>query len=57
MSDDEETPYGFSFAGIAAGLKDSKKKDLALILAPENSICSGLLSIDLHPILECLYTS
>ena len=40
----EETPYGFSFAGIAAGLKDSKKKDLALILAPENSICSGLFT-------------
>ena len=44
MSDVEETPDGFSFAGIAAGLKDSKKKDLALILAPENSICTGLFT-------------
>ena len=44
VSAGEETPYGFSFAGIAAGLKDSKKKDLALILAPENSICSGLFT-------------
>ena len=44
VSDGEETPDGFSFAGIAAGLKDSKKKDLALILAPENSICSGLFT-------------
>ena len=34
-------PEGFSFAGISAGLKTSKKKDLALILAPEGSICSG----------------
>ena len=31
MSDGEEKPDGFSFAGIAAGLKDSNKKDLALI--------------------------
>ena len=44
VSDSEETPDGFSFAGIAAGLKDSKKKDLALILAPEKSICSGLFT-------------
>ena len=44
MSDAEETPDGFSFAGISAGLKESKKKDLALILAPENSICSGLFT-------------
>tara|TARA_B100000902_G_scaffold393563_1_gene448071 strand:- start:594 stop:1832 length:1239 start_codon:yes stop_codon:yes gene_type:complete len=42
--DREVTPAGFSFAGISAGLKDSKKKDLALILAPENSICSGLFT-------------
>ncbi len=44
VGEGEETPYGFSFAGIAAGLKDSNKKDLALILAPENSICSGLFT-------------
>ena len=44
MSDGEEKPDGFSFAGIVAGLKDSKKKDLALILAPKNSICTGLFT-------------
>ena len=44
VSDDEETPNGFSFSGISGGLKDSKKKDLALILAPENSICSGFFT-------------
>ena len=44
VNDDADTPTGFSFAGISAGLKDSKKKDLALILAPENSICSGLFT-------------
>ena len=44
MNDGEEKPDGFSFSGIAAGLKDSNKKDLALILAPENSICSGLFT-------------
>tara|TARA_B100001121_G_scaffold291851_1_gene292951 strand:+ start:294 stop:1469 length:1176 start_codon:yes stop_codon:yes gene_type:complete len=32
------------YAGISAGLKDSKKKDLALIVAPEDSICSGLFT-------------
>ena len=37
-------PYGFKFAGISAGLKDSKKKDLALILAPEGTICSGMFT-------------
>ena len=35
------TPEGFCFAGISAGLKSSKKKDLALIFAPEGSIFSG----------------
>ena len=35
------TPEGFRFAGISAGLKSSKKKDLALIFAPEGSIFSG----------------
>ncbi|WP_041710671.1 bifunctional glutamate N-acetyltransferase/amino-acid acetyltransferase ArgJ [Prochlorococcus marinus] len=44
VSDGKETPNGFSFAGISAGLKDSKKKDLALIVAPKNSICSGLFT-------------
>jgi len=38
------TPAGFSFAGISAGLKNSNKKDLALILTPEKSICSGLFT-------------
>ena len=37
-------PEGFYFAGISAGLKNSKKKDLALILTPENSICTGLFT-------------
>jgi len=37
-------PEGFSFAGISAGLKTSKKKDLALILAPEGSIWSGMFT-------------
>ena len=34
-------PEGFRFSGISAGLKTSKKLDLALILAPEGSIFSG----------------
>jgi len=38
------TPEGFYFSGISAGLKDSKRKDLGLILAPENSICIGLFT-------------
>ncbi len=38
------TPKGFLFSGISAGLKDSGKKDLALILAPVKSICSGLFT-------------
>ena len=37
-------PRGFSFAGISAGLKNSHKKDLALILAPEGSIFSGMFT-------------
>ena len=41
ISEGDLTPEGFFFAGISAGLKNSKKKDLALILAPEGSICSG----------------
>ncbi len=38
------TPKGFYFSGISAGLKDSRKKDLGLILAPENSKCTGLFT-------------
>ncbi len=38
------TPKGFLFAGISAGLKASNKKDLALILAPEKSIFSGMFT-------------
>ena len=37
-------PKGFLFAGISAGLKDSNKKDLGLILAPENSIFTGFFT-------------
>ena len=40
-STDDLKPNGFCFAGISAGLKNSKKRDLALILAPEGAICSG----------------
>ncbi len=32
------------YAGISAGLKESKKKDLALIVAPKDSICSGVFT-------------
>ncbi len=32
---------GFQAAGIAAGLKPSSKPDLALILAPEGTVCAG----------------
>ena len=38
------TPKGFLFAGISAGLKASNKKDLALIVAPEGSIFSGMFT-------------
>ena len=41
INESDLIPDGFYFAGISAGLKTSKKKDLALILAPEGSICSG----------------
>ncbi len=41
ISEGDLIPEGFCFAGISAGLKNSNKKDLALILAPEGSICSG----------------
>ena len=44
VDDSEVTPEGFLFAGISAGLKASNKKDLALILAPEGSIFSGMFT-------------
>ena len=44
ISQSDSTPKGFYFAGISAGLKTSQKKDLALILAPEGSICSGMFT-------------
>ena len=37
-------PKGYCFAGVSAGLKYSKKKDLALIVAPEGSVCSGMFT-------------
>ena len=44
IDDTNITPEGFYFSGISAGLKDSKKKDLGLILTPENSVCAGLFT-------------
>ena len=44
INDFEKIPNGFLFSGISAGLKASKKKDLALILAPPNSIFSGFFT-------------
>ena len=44
INEGDFTPKGFYFAGISAGLKTSKKKDLALILAPKGSICSGMFT-------------
>ena len=44
VDEGNETPDGFLFAGISAGLKASNKKDLALILAPEGSIFSGMFT-------------
>ncbi len=44
VDEGNDTPNGFLFAGISAGLKASKKKDLALILAPEGSIFSGMFT-------------
>ena len=41
INEGDVTPEGFCFAGISAGLKNSNKKDLALIFAPEGSIFSG----------------
>ena len=34
-------PNGFQAAGIVAGLKPSRKPDLALMLAPEAAVCAG----------------
>ena len=34
-------PLGFQASGITAGLKDSGKPDLALLLAPEGAVCAG----------------
>jgi len=44
IDDSKLAPKGFLFAGISAGLKASNKKDLALILAPEGSIFSGMFT-------------
>ena len=44
VEEGNETPKGFFFAGISAGLKASNKKDLALIFAPEGSIFSGMFT-------------
>ena len=37
-------PQGFRYAGISAGLKTSKKRDLAMILAPKGSVVSGMFT-------------
>ena len=34
-------PFGFQATGITAGLKDSGKPDLALVLAPQGAVCAG----------------
>ncbi len=44
VDDIKVTPKGFLFSGISAGLKASNKKDLALIVAPEGSIFSGMFT-------------
>ena len=38
------TPHGFNASGIKAGLKSSGNLDLALLLAPEGSTCSGFFT-------------
>ncbi len=38
------TPCGFKASGINAGLKLSNNPDLALILAPEGAVCSGVFT-------------
>ncbi len=40
-------PLGFQAAGITAGLKDSGKPDLALLLAPEGAACAGTFTTSL----------
>ncbi len=40
-------PFGFQAAGITAGLKESGKPDLALLLAPEGAICTGTFTTSL----------
>ena len=37
-------PRGFLAAGVTAGLKDSERPDLALLLAPEKAVCAGLFT-------------
>ncbi len=44
IDEGNETPNGFLFSGIFSGLKASNKRDLALILAPEGSIFSGMFT-------------
>ena len=34
-------PSGFEASGITAGLKESGKPDLALVIAPEGAVCAG----------------
>ncbi len=41
VSKETFSPNGFLYAGIKSGLKDSANKDLALIVAPDHSVCSG----------------
>ncbi|HGY5554216.1 MAG TPA: bifunctional glutamate N-acetyltransferase/amino-acid acetyltransferase ArgJ, partial [Prochlorococcus sp.] len=40
-------PLGFQAAGITAGLKESGKPDLALLLAPEGAVCAGTFTTSL----------
>ena len=40
-------PLGFQAAGITAGLKESGKQDLALLLAPEGAVCAGAFTTSL----------
>ena len=40
-------PLDFQAAGITAGLKDSGKPDLALLLAPQGAVCAGTFTTSL----------
>ena len=40
-------PVGFQAAGITAGLKESGKPDLALVIAPEGAVCAGTFTTSL----------